>query len=558
MTPAGTSPSQHSNADFDHYMAEAVTNCKQLARDIKNQLPSRRPLPPGIHQTLPAPDLVDDLVRLYFATFESCYRILHYPTFQRQYEAFTDNPELADSEFIVKLLLILSAAGALHSDVHIHRALAAKARTWIHVAQTWLSAPLEKNRLSLDGVQIHCLLLLARQATRVGADLVWISAGSLVRMAMQMGLHQDPSRLVDMDLLNREMRRRLWYTILEMNVQAALDSGMSPMVSPEDYNTQLPSNLNDDDLVGATDEEGLCKPDSNTTQLSLHRLIAQSLPLRLKATGIINSLQDEPPYEEIVHVGNELSLACRDAASFINRQMSAPSSHWLSPFARSWCEHSLSRFLLCLHYPYAFKSHVDPLYSYSHTVCLDVAVGLVALLDDEPYHRLLLSGGGMYRDLITRAAYVIFLDLNARVAGDKFSPAKRRDRARREPLLEDARKIVRYTEDRMWHGETSIKAYVYLSAALARLAALLDGQPSKEVTIQAASRSVQVCRNILQSTTRDSAGQNPEGSALRSWVYGDIVALPTVADADLEVLNMINLDFDFSDPGQTWMEGYQG
>lgn len=77
-------------------------------------------------------------------------------------------------------------------------------------------------------MQIHYLLLLSRQVNRVGPDLVWISAGALVRMAMQMGLHQDPNIIGDMSVLQNEMRRRLWYTILEMNVQAALECGMHP------------------------------------------------------------------------------------------------------------------------------------------------------------------------------------------------------------------------------------------------------------------------------------------------------------------------------------------
>lgn len=35
---------------------------------------------------------------------------------------------------------------------------------------------------------------------------------------MQMGLHQDPDLLGVLSALQKEMRRRLWYTILEINV----------------------------------------------------------------------------------------------------------------------------------------------------------------------------------------------------------------------------------------------------------------------------------------------------------------------------------------------------
>lgn len=129
---------------------------------------------------------------------------------------------------MVKLLLVISIAALLHSDAKLQKELFSKARAWIHISQTWLSAPLEADRLTLDGIQIHCLLLFSRQVNRVGPDLVWISAGALVRMAMQMGLHQDSNLIGDMSVLQKEVRRRLWYSILKMNVQAALDCGMHP------------------------------------------------------------------------------------------------------------------------------------------------------------------------------------------------------------------------------------------------------------------------------------------------------------------------------------------
>ena len=166
-----------------------MAECKQLARDAKMQRPSRKCLSPDVYCSFPDGAVMDDLVRLYFATFESCYRILYYPSFIGEYRRYKDDLENAKSSFVVELLLVMSVTGVLHADANIRDEIAAKSRDWIQIAQTWLSAPLEKDRLTWNGIQIHCLLLLARQVTRLGADLVWISAGSLIRMAMQMGLH---------------------------------------------------------------------------------------------------------------------------------------------------------------------------------------------------------------------------------------------------------------------------------------------------------------------------------------------------------------------------------
>ena len=200
-----------------------MTQCKQLARDVKSQHSRPRWLPAQIHQMIPGRSVVDELIHLYFSTFESCYRILHYPSFMAEYQTYIEKPEDARGPFVALLLLVISAACPLHSEAEIRQEMAAKIPTWVSICQTWLSAPVEKDRLTLKGIQISCLLVLVRQVNRIGADIVWISTGSLLRMAMQMGLHQDPNTLREMDARQAEIRRRLWYTILEMNAQAALD-----------------------------------------------------------------------------------------------------------------------------------------------------------------------------------------------------------------------------------------------------------------------------------------------------------------------------------------------
>lgn len=96
------------------------------------------------------------------------------------------------------------------------------------------------------------------------------------------------------------MRRHLWCTILELNVQAALGSGMPPMITIGDYNTQPPSNISDEDLLD-TVEEGFPEISASTlTQTSFQHLLAESLPLRLEASRIINSLHGEPSYDEVL------------------------------------------------------------------------------------------------------------------------------------------------------------------------------------------------------------------------------------------------------------------
>jgi hypothetical protein len=449
----------------------------------------------------------------------------------------------AKTSFVVKLLLVMSNAAPLLDNAGLQQGFRAKARGWIDVAQGWLSAPIEKDRLSLDGLQVHCLLLLARQVNCVGADLVWISAGSLMRMGIQMGLHQDPDHIGGMALLQKEIRRRLWYTILEMNVQAALDSGMRPMITADDFDTQPPSNFNDDDLDNGMQGDSPVEVSSTPTRASFQCLLATSVLLRLEATRVINALQEEPPYDRVIRLGKELVSVCRNATVSIDHHKSVAKNLWPTEFPYSCCDHFHRRFLLCLHLPYAAKATQNPMYSYSSKAGLEAALDLVSLLDDEMYRRLLLVGGGMFRDILTRGAMLVFLELITQLENENSAFVKKRNQARREPFLKDARNIVQYAQDRLWYGETNVKSYVFVSMAMGQVDAMLSDSSTKDAIIKSASESLVVCHGILRSTSANVLSGVTADPDVTCGIGGDAVGIPSVDDINFDFMNDGNIDF---------------
>ncbi|KAJ5290776.1 transcriptional regulator family: Fungal Specific TF [Penicillium angulare] len=534
---------QQSDNEGNDSISQLMAQCKEIARDIKKERPCRRHLPAALFQTFPARDVIDQLVRLYFATTESCYRIIDFSTFITEYDTSMTNLENARSSFLVELLLVLCVTGPMHSDESVRKELAAKSATWLHISQTWLSAPIEKDRLTIKGIQIHCLLLLARQVNRLGADIVWISAGSLIRMGMQMGLHQDPDRLGDVPTNEKEIRRRLWYTILEMNVQAALDSGMVPMITPQDYNTKPPA----DESMGNSESLRTGENDelSSTYEqpLSFQPLLAESLPLRIHATKIISSLQEEPEYGQVLNLGSDLSNACQKAALNVQRQIGRSRSPQ-NQFAQSFCSHLLSRFLLCLHFPYAVKAPAHQVFAHSQRVCLEIALELVSLLDDNLYSRLLTNGGGMFRDLITRGALMLYLELNSRLANNISSLAIRRHRANQDLLIQDAHRIVQYAKNRMSHGETNVKGYVFLSIATAQAEALLNGLSADDASKGAAEKSLIECHAILTELAASKSSSNIDPD-LEIWMHNYSRTPPDGLGTEFDILNDDLFNFDF-------------
>ncbi|KAJ5631925.1 transcriptional regulator family: Fungal Specific TF [Penicillium longicatenatum] len=545
---------QQANHDSEDEVSKMMGQCKELAREIKRDRPNRRCLPAGLYRTFPRRQVIDELVQLYFTTTETCYPILHYPTFMMEYLACIDDLEGAKGSFLVELLLLMSVTGMMHNDAGVREELCSKTPTWLHISQTWLSAPMEKDRLTIKGIQVHCLLLLARQVNRVGADIVWISVGSLIRMAMQMGLHQDPDHLGDMSAGQKEIRRQLWYTILEMNVQAALDSGMAPMITHADYNTLPPSGKILD--ANSTIRQDNLEQTYLTAQpqLSFQHLLAESLPLRTQAVIVINSLQEEPEYKEILALGNALSTAFRKTAVAIEREVSW-SQQPPSQFTQSFCSHLLRRFILCLHFMYAVKARENQLYTHSHQVCLDVALDLIALLDDHLYCRLLINGGGMFRDIITRGALMLYLELNSSFNSEISILAKSRHRAYQQVLIKDAHRVVKYAKERMSCGETNVKGYVFLSMATAQVEALFNGSSAEEAMSNAATESLKVCHQILTELAghKEDHCMDPE---LESWIYHGTVTSPGAMGTDFGGFNDDPLSFDFltSNLFQQWID----
>lgn len=63
-----------------------------------------------------------------------------------------------------------------------------------------------------------------------------------------------PHGILSMSLLKAGMRRILWATVVEMAVQASLDSAMPPRVSLDEFDTAPPSNINNDEIDEWTTE----------------------------------------------------------------------------------------------------------------------------------------------------------------------------------------------------------------------------------------------------------------------------------------------------------------
>lgn len=490
-----------------------LEKCKAMARAAKAGPHKQWLLNPNFRESIPSREMSDKLVNLYFRTCESIHRILHIPTFQREYVQYWENPAAANTVFVMKLMLVMSIGACFYQASDAEK-WHNQALQWIYAAQSWLSSPFEKGRLHISGVQIHCLLLLARLDNAVAGDLVWISAGALLRIAFQMGFHRDPKYLPPMSQLHAELRRRLWATIVDINVQSALDSGMPPLLSAEDSDTEPPANIDDADLDENSKERAVSQPDEVYTQSSLQLKLGTTVRERLEIVRHANSVRMDPSYDEALALGSQLTQALKANNAFVTRINSSSSTAAISQLQRNLLDLYVRRFLLAVHRPFAAKAQADPRFYFSRKVCLDCSMTIISYPSDtsdvvaspgyrDDYTWLKTMSGGFQKGFVVHAAMVIFSELLTQIDEDDGSTPTT-STAAREPLKQALRDIIALAEERIKLVENNVKGHLFISIVLAQVDAMERGESIERAVLDAAKKSLAFCLELLKERIRKS------------------------------------------------------
>ncbi|PHH63750.1 hypothetical protein CDD81_5515 [Ophiocordyceps australis] len=399
---------------------QQLVKCKTLARHIKqNRI---RPLSSAnIGKHIPPRQVADELVDNYVRTFEGVLRILHVPSFRADYQRYWESPGAANEAFVIQMQLCMALGSTLHDDLFSMRATAAQ---WVYEAQLWLLLPPEKSRLTFSGIQIMCLLVLAKSVCSAGQDLTWTMAGALVRQAMYMGLHRDPRQLGQMTRFRAEMRRRLWATVVELNFQSSFEAGGAPLLSSLEWDTLPPANLNDDQLsddMDAADDDamGPLADENAPTQTSVQIAIVKSLPLRLELLRNANDFRASQSYNEMLRHNSELTKACRELSQKLS-SLQTKAQTCITAFHVSMAEMLLYRCFHALHQSVVSKSFDDQRFYFSRKMCLDSALKLLHIWGlagpgcgvlDADLKRIFITGGGMFRYIPLQAVFFIAVEL---------------------------------------------------------------------------------------------------------------------------------------------------
>ncbi|KAF5611657.1 Zn(2)-C6 fungal-type DNA-binding domain protein [Fusarium subglutinans] len=316
-----------------------------------------------LRQLIPTKPIMDILVQTYTERYEITHRVLHIPTFIIKYNGHWVDQSTTPVHFLVQMLLVAATAASCHPEVCIdvfsHKTTHDHVLGWVEVAEAWLSCQSSQPPRSWDILVSHCLLLIAKRANFIKEGSFWTSCGTLVRWAMAAGYHRETVSAARIPPFCREMRRRLWVTIVELDLQASIERGMPPSVRIGDFNIKTPLNIDDKGLEESLQGPSTGMPITTMTNTSFQALLYRSLPVRSRICALINGSCEEVDFDKVLELEEELGQALRDIPAWDDTQAD-PRQRQTATYIKSMLGIVLHQYMLLLHFHFLVQTPSSP------------------------------------------------------------------------------------------------------------------------------------------------------------------------------------------------------
>ena len=225
------------------------------------QLPhDRASLVTEMLKSLPTDEsLLSSTLYLYETHWEGLTRVLHKPTFVQGIDAvqmFVQSRASGEDYSLpqhIRESIIPQILGVYVLSARLQKSMAksttdSQIALWMEMMQKWLDNSKSKERLNIETLRVQILLILCKMSNLIQNSDLWKESGTLARSAMIMGLHQDPESYEEFSVFEKEQRRKLWRTILELDMQFSLAGGMPAAIRSSDFNSRPLSKVDDSAL----------------------------------------------------------------------------------------------------------------------------------------------------------------------------------------------------------------------------------------------------------------------------------------------------------------------
>ena len=392
-------------------LARVQKDLQEMRSRSKERKRQTRHVEENLFALLPAQNAVERSVRLYLDTYERVFRILHRPTFWTEYG--NGNPQSWSESFVATVILMLATVSCLSSaEANFHDDTSAAreaAEYWVASAEAWLLRQSQKH-VTLELLQVHCLLLLAKKVNVIKRKRAWVASGNFLRIAVSHGLHLEPSEIAAHRLttFEQEMRRRIWATAFEWDLEASIIRGVPPMASTIPSDCGAPININDDQISKGSGELPEPRPSTERTETSFLSESLRSLPLRTTLTSLLNDTRTHLTFEEVLEYESQIHKELDKFPNWVKQPnartcQGLPSVFQSLTFEGALLDIQLRQYIIYLHNPFTRKGS-DTQRSYARMASLIASEKILDFhhkLAVAGNHALSISGNGLYTGIVT-------------------------------------------------------------------------------------------------------------------------------------------------------------
>ncbi|XXH02419.1 hypothetical protein Hte_008794 [Hypoxylon texense] len=199
----------------------------------------------------PPPEHIRYLTQIFFTNVDMIIKILHRPTVEATLRALADSPpELRPQLSPEREALVFSiyhAAVASISDelclTHLNRRREDLTRSFAGAVEHLLVRADYLGNTRLETLQALTLYVACVRST-VGSRASWALLSLPIRLGQALHLHREAGH-AGCSPYETELRRRLWWQLIVLDIRASEDRGTTTIVARDSYDTRFPLNLDD-------------------------------------------------------------------------------------------------------------------------------------------------------------------------------------------------------------------------------------------------------------------------------------------------------------------------
>lgn len=248
----------------------------------------KAPPPRDIPLIFPEPDLLQDLIDLYFDKVDVYTPLLHRPSFERDIKA---ELHLSNPMFGGTVLAMCAVASRYSNDP---RVLLEGTDSIYSAGHKWFRQLDIFNESNLHAASLHEMQTVCLSIDYLGGtstpEIAWFMAGLGARAAVDVGMNRKrcgkgPPTVED------ELRKRVFWRIVFDDAMMSLTVGRPPAINPADFDLELPVDC--DDEYWENDDPSLAfkQPDGKPTRASYFISIIKLTQIYLSARQAFYSVK---------------------------------------------------------------------------------------------------------------------------------------------------------------------------------------------------------------------------------------------------------------------------